>query len=96
MNANRVLVAEYLIAVSVAVVQEIRDGRMWPRPSRFVGAGIAFGVLGLAAPFISDKLAAAFGAGLVLALAYNSVNNADPAGGSGTDKPETGGSSSHG
>ena len=70
-SGTQILATEFVLAVSVVTYDEIvKNGRI-PLPSRYLGAGLAFGVLSIASPFISDKLAATLGAGVVLAVLFN-------------------------
>lgn len=56
---------------SVAVIswQEIKDFHRVPIPSRFVGAGVAFGILAMSEPVIG-KLSSTLAWGLLLGLLY--------------------------
>jgi len=70
MSGGRTLTTEFLIAVAVITADEIAVKGRVPLPSRYLWGGVAFAILGFAAPFITDKLAATMGAGIVLALGY--------------------------
>lgn len=73
MNPNtgkRLLVTSFLIAVIMVTWSEIRDYKRVPTPQRYVGAGVAYGLLGVTAPFITFELAGLFGVGLLLTLLY--------------------------
>jgi hypothetical protein len=100
MNPNtgrRLLVTSFLLAVIMATWSEVHDYKRAPVPSRYVGAGVAYGLLGVLAPFISFELAGLFGVGLLLALVYQhyqtppgaAEGNAPTPGGEGTPKPTT-------
>lgn len=78
-NGRQLLLGMFFLSLAVVAWDEIKHGGVMPRPRRFIGAGVVFGILGLAAPFISYKLAGIFGAGMLLALMYKGVINMGPA-----------------
>lgn len=75
---NRLIVAEFGVTVAVVTYVEIvKNGRV-PLPSRYIGAGVAFGILGLLSPLISDRLAATLGLGIVLTVLYQGLPQEKP------------------
>lgn len=70
MNARAILLAEWLTVIALVTYDEIANNQRVPLPSRYVQSSIVFAVLGLTTPIISDGLAAALGAGLLVALLY--------------------------
>lgn len=75
---NRLIVAEFGVTVAIVTYVEIvKNGRV-PLPSRYIGAGVAFGILGLLSPLISDRLAATLGLGIVLAVLYQGLPQEQP------------------
>lgn len=81
-NGARLLVACYVIAVSINIWQDIKAGNKPPRPQPIAGTGLAFALLALASPMISEKLAGTLAIGLLLGLVYlhlGTTANASPA-----------------
>lgn len=83
-DSSRLILAEFITATAIVTWDEVVTNGRVPLPSRYLGAGLAFGILGLVAPVISDKLAATLGAGIILALLFQVVPgaNADTTAGS--------------
>ena len=79
-RVQQLMLAEFGVAVAVVTWDEIVTNGRVPLPSRYLGAGIAFGLLGVLAPVISDKLAATLGAGIILALLFQVLPGSDKAG----------------
>lgn len=77
-GAKSLLLTCFLLAIAIVSWDEIKHGGMFPRPRRFIGAGLVFGILGFAAPVISVQVASVLGAGMVLALLYKGVIGMGP------------------
>lgn len=73
MNGRGILIAEYGIAIGMVFWSQYKTNQLLPPPSRMIKASLAYGLLGVAAPFISPQVAGALGAGLLMALIYNTV-----------------------
>lgn len=79
MNGQRAIFASFLGCVAIITYREIKTPMEgvplpgMPTPSRFVGAGVAFGLLGLVAEFLSDKIAAVLAIGLFIGLAFQTA-----------------------
>lgn len=70
------LPALFLLAVALVTWDEIRHkGHVPPYPQRYVGAAVAFGLLGVLDKFAA-RLSTALAFGLVLALGYQAVSGA--------------------
>lgn len=69
-QGRSLLIGAFIIAIIMVCWDEITVKKVPPRPARFVGAGVAFGLLGLAAPVISYRLAGLFAVGFALTLMY--------------------------
>lgn len=69
-QGRALLLGAFIVGLTLIVWDEITVKKVPPRPARFVGVGIAFGLLGLATPVITYKLAGLFGAGFALTLLY--------------------------
>lgn len=69
-TGRRLLTFTFLAAVVMITYLEIHDKQEMPKPARYVGAGVVYGILGIAAPIISYPLAGMFGVGVFLALLY--------------------------
>jgi hypothetical protein len=83
----RILQALFFVNLAVISWQEIKSPQSpigWPRPSRFVGLGIAFSLLAVFSEIVSAELAAVIGAGLTIGLAINVVQNPEGSSGQGT------------
>jgi hypothetical protein len=72
-TGRKLLVTSFVFAIIIAAWSEIKEFKRPPQPKRFVGAGVAYGLLGLIAPIISIELAGLFGVGLLLTLLYQHV-----------------------
>lgn len=70
MNARAILLMEWLVIIALVTWDELVNNQRIPYPARYVQSSVVYAVLGLATPIISDGLAAALGAGLLLALLY--------------------------
>lgn len=77
-NASRVLVGIWALACVTIIVTEIKKHKRIPHPTRFISAGMTYGILGFAAPMIGPSLAMMVGAGFYLVLVYRYYNAADP------------------
>lgn len=73
-QGRQVLLATFLAAIATLTWTEMHLYQTMPRPARYVGAGLTWGILGLLAPVITYRLAALFGAGLYLTLLYQYFN----------------------
>lgn len=71
---RQILLATFIGAVFTLTWSEVGKNKVVPRPARYVGAGMTWGILGLISPIISYRLAAMFGVGLYLALLYQYFN----------------------
>lgn len=69
-QGKSILFGTCVLALALIVWSEIHDNHRLPIPSRFLGIGLVWGTLGLVGPFVSYPLAAAIGAGMLLALYY--------------------------
>lgn len=69
-NGQRALVATFVICVLLIVWDEVQEVKVFPRPSRFVSAGLVFIVLGIISIVGAPQLAAAFGAAVDISLLY--------------------------
>jgi len=70
-RGREILLITFMFAIGMVTWTEIHVNKTAPRPSRFVGAGMVWGILGLIAPLISYQVVAMFGIGMDLALLYN-------------------------
>lgn len=68
-SGDKTFVIAFVGSVAIISWQEIHDFQRVPIPSRFIGAGVAFGILAVAEPVIG-KLASTLAWGLLLALLY--------------------------
>lgn len=73
-TGKRLYLAAFFGACAIISWQEIRTFQRLPLPSRFVGAGMAFGLLALAEPIITPPLAGTLAWGLLFGLAYRDIN----------------------
>lgn len=73
-TGRSILLATFLAALATLTWSEAHKYQVVPRPSRYVGAAVAWGILGFLAPAVSYRLAAMFGIGLYLALLYQYFN----------------------
>lgn len=64
------LLLTFLVAVAIIAWDEIKVAQRFPMPKRFVYAAVVWGILGVIAELGADDVAAAFGVGMVLVLAY--------------------------
>jgi hypothetical protein len=74
----RIIYALFLLDIIIISWEEIKLAESpigWPRPSRYVGVGVAFSMLALFADFVSAELAAVIGAGLTVGLVMNHYLN---------------------
>lgn len=78
---RKILLATFFAAVATLTWSEMRNYQRWPMPSRYVGAGLTWGILGLLAPVVSYRLASVFGVGLYLTLLYQYFNAGKGSGG---------------
>lgn len=69
-TGRRLLTVTFIAAVAMITYLEIHDKQEMPKPARYVGAGVVYGILGIVAPFITYPLAGMFGVGVFLALLY--------------------------
>ena len=69
-SGRRVLMVSFFLALAILTWQEVRDAKVFPRPRRYISAGIVYGLLGVVAPFISFQVAGLLGVGMILALFY--------------------------
>lgn len=69
-SGRAILLTSFFVALAIVTYQEIHDGGQMPRPKRYFSAGLVYGLLGVAAPFISYPIAGALGVGMVLALVW--------------------------
>lgn len=69
-RGRQILVTTFVLAVCIITYSEIHDQKRMPLPSRYVSAGMVWGILGLLAAFFSPQIAAMFGVGMDLALIY--------------------------
>lgn len=81
-SGHRALFGGFVASAAIVTWVEVRPtekhgcGRM-PIPRRYVGLGITYGLLALAAPFISDPLAGTIGVGLPMAMLVATASGAD-------------------
>lgn len=76
MNEERgrmLLMSTFVLVVIIVTWSEIRDNKTFPRPQRYVGAGVVWGGLGFAAPIITWPLAGMIGAATMLAMLYTII-----------------------
>lgn len=80
------LVTSFIATIGVITWREIKTNKRVPLPSRYVGASVAFAMLGIAEPIISPELASILGAAIVMAVTVRGKASATngPAGGSGS------------
>lgn len=83
------LLATFLIAVAMNAWDEMKVKQRVPQPQRFVYIAVVWGVLGIVAEMGAPDLAAVFGAGMVLALAYTHFNASQTAPNVGVNPKET-------
>jgi hypothetical protein len=69
-TAMNLMKATWLLAVIVLTWQEVSKEKVIPRPARYVGAAMVWGILGFAAPAISYRIAAMMSCGMLLTLFY--------------------------
>jgi hypothetical protein len=80
-NGQRAIFGAFLGCVAIITYREIKTPMEGvplpglPTPSRFVGAGVAFGMLGLVSEFLSEKIAAVLAIGLFIGLAFQTAQN---------------------
>lgn len=77
-TGRRMLLITFILALAIVTYQEVHDAKLIPRPRRYIGAGVVYGILGVLAPFISYPLAGWFGAGMVLTLVYQHYQSVKP------------------
>lgn len=71
---NNLLAAEFFIIVAIITGDEvIKNGRV-PLPSRYLFAGVAFVMLGLASPLISTRLVNVLGLGVLSTVLYQMLD----------------------
>jgi len=68
------LLITFLAAVGMVAWDEVKVEQRFPKPARFMYVAVIWAVLGIVAEMGADNVAAAFGVGLVLVLAYQHYN----------------------
>lgn len=83
MNMPRsALLAAYMVAMGLVCWSDIKAHQA-PQPRRIVMGSLVYGLLGVAAPVISDPVAAALGWGVLAAMAMRGTGGGATAGGGG-------------
>lgn len=77
LSGKRMFIAAFIGSVAIITWQEISRFNRLPLPSRFIDAGLAFGLLAIAEPIISPELAGVLAWGLLMGLAYQQTSKAD-------------------
>jgi hypothetical protein len=72
-QGKMLLLSTFILVVAIVTWSEIKDNKTFPRPQRYVGAGVVWGVLGLSAPILTYPLAGMIGAATMLALLYTII-----------------------
>jgi hypothetical protein len=70
-RAKSILLTTFVLALAILAWTEIYRLHTVPRPVRFVGAGLVWGILGLSAPLISYRVASTMSVAMVIALLYS-------------------------
>ncbi len=70
---RRILITTFIIAVAFLTWQEIKNKTV-PRPARYVGAGVIWGLLGLLGPVLTYPVASMFSIAMLLVLLYQTLN----------------------
>jgi len=76
MSGKRLFLMAFFTSCALISWQEVKTFKRLPLPSRFVGAGVAFGLLAISEPIISPQLAGSLAWGLVMGLAYQQNSHA--------------------
>lgn len=75
----RILSTLFLVNLAIITWSELKSSNPspigWPRPSRYLGLGVAFSLLGIFSEIASSELAAVIGAGLTVGLIIQNVNS---------------------
>jgi hypothetical protein len=72
-QGKMLLLSTFILVVAIVTWSEIKDNKTFPRPQRYVGAGVVWGVLGLSAPILTYPLAGMIGAATMLGLLYTII-----------------------
>lgn len=80
MNTSAAIVGSFFCACAVITWRDIKTpDKAWPLPApppyRYVGAGVAYGLLGLVGAFFSDRLAAVLAIGLLVGLTFQTAQS---------------------
>lgn len=76
MNANKAFVTSFLVAIGLITWNEIKVFKEVPKPERYVGVGVVYGLLGIVASIGDYATAAVFGWAMVVALLYHPAGKA--------------------
>jgi hypothetical protein len=69
-QGNSLMRTTFFIALIVMTWGEVKQQKQVPRPARYVAAGMTWGILGFAAPFITYRIAGMLAVGFLLTLFY--------------------------
>ena len=79
MNSKAVILGSFVGSVAIITWRDFTNpDPSWPfpvpPPYRYIGAGVAFGLLGLVADTLNDRIAAVIAFGLLIGLAFRYYN----------------------
>jgi hypothetical protein len=80
MNGQNIVLGSFIGAVCIITWRDFKNpDPAWPLPVpppyRYVGAGVAFGLLAIVADTLNDKIAGTIAFGLLIGLAYQTASN---------------------
>lgn len=80
MNSNAVILTAFVGSCAVITWRDFKNpDPAWPialpPPYRYIGAGVAFGLLALVGDMLNDKIAAVLAGGLFMGLAFQIAQN---------------------
>lgn len=80
MNSNAVILGSFVGSCAIITWREFKNpDPSWPipipPPYRYIGAGVAFGLLALVADTLSDRIASVIAVGLLIGLAFQTAQS---------------------
>lgn len=72
-TGRKLLLSTFAIVVCVLTWSELKTYKRVPQPSRYVGAGLGWGILGFVTPVMGATFTGVFSCGLLLMLLYQTM-----------------------